>query len=58
VVVSTPRTVVIDCVGPCPGFVDDIIEPSTTRKRICRDLEVLASKKQVNPWKKHANMPL
>uniref|UniRef100_A0A3Q2ZFK6 Propionyl-CoA carboxylase beta chain, mitochondrial n=1 Tax=Hippocampus comes TaxID=109280 RepID=A0A3Q2ZFK6_HIPCM len=40
------------------GFVDDIIEPSTTRKRICRDLEVLASKKQVNPWKKHANIPL
>merc|ERR1711931_258868 len=28
------------------GFVDDIIEPSTTRKRICRDLAVLASKKQ------------
>uniref|UniRef100_A0A8D3DUY2 Propionyl-CoA carboxylase beta chain, mitochondrial n=1 Tax=Scophthalmus maximus TaxID=52904 RepID=A0A8D3DUY2_SCOMX len=40
------------------GFVDDIIEPSTTRKKICRDLEVLASKKQVNPWKKHANIPL
>uniref|UniRef100_A0A8C6PMT2 Propionyl-CoA carboxylase beta chain, mitochondrial n=1 Tax=Nothobranchius furzeri TaxID=105023 RepID=A0A8C6PMT2_NOTFU len=40
------------------GFVDDIIEPATTRKRICRDLEVLASKKQVNPWKKHANIPL
>ncbi|XP_040055405.1 propionyl-CoA carboxylase beta chain, mitochondrial [Gasterosteus aculeatus] len=40
------------------GFVDDIIEPSTTRKRICRDLEVLASKKQLNPWKKHANIPL
>uniref|UniRef100_A0A7N6A5D8 Propionyl-CoA carboxylase beta chain, mitochondrial n=1 Tax=Anabas testudineus TaxID=64144 RepID=A0A7N6A5D8_ANATE len=40
------------------GFVDDIIEPSTTRRRICRDLEVLASKKQVNPWKKHANIPL
>lgn len=40
------------------GFVDDIIEPSTTRKMICRDLEVLASKKQVNPWKKHANIPL
>uniref|UniRef100_A0A8D0AJ08 Propionyl-CoA carboxylase beta chain, mitochondrial n=1 Tax=Sander lucioperca TaxID=283035 RepID=A0A8D0AJ08_SANLU len=40
------------------GFVDDIIEPSTTRKRICRDLEVLASKKQINPWKKHANIPL
>ncbi|XP_046900626.1 propionyl-CoA carboxylase beta chain, mitochondrial [Hypomesus transpacificus] len=40
------------------GFVDDIIEPSTTRRRICRDLEVLSSKKQTNPWKKHANIPL
>uniref|UniRef100_A0A7N8XMN9 Propionyl-CoA carboxylase beta chain, mitochondrial n=1 Tax=Mastacembelus armatus TaxID=205130 RepID=A0A7N8XMN9_9TELE len=40
------------------GFVDDIIEPSATRKKICTDLEVLASKKQVNPWKKHANIPL
>uniref|UniRef100_A0A8C9TAS4 Propionyl-CoA carboxylase beta chain, mitochondrial n=1 Tax=Scleropages formosus TaxID=113540 RepID=A0A8C9TAS4_SCLFO len=40
------------------GFVDDIIQPSMTRKRICRDLEVLASKKQANPWKKHANIPL
>uniref|UniRef100_A0A672S9T9 Propionyl-CoA carboxylase beta chain, mitochondrial n=1 Tax=Sinocyclocheilus grahami TaxID=75366 RepID=A0A672S9T9_SINGR len=40
------------------GFVDDIVQPSTTRKRICRDLEVLASKKQTNPWKKHANIPL
>ncbi|KAI4800533.1 hypothetical protein KUCAC02_009639 [Chaenocephalus aceratus] len=40
------------------GFVDDIIEPATTRKKICRDLEVLASKKQKNPWKKHANIPL
>ncbi|KAK7904042.1 hypothetical protein WMY93_016649 [Mugilogobius chulae] len=40
------------------GFVDDIIEPATTRKKICRDLEVLASKQQTNPWKKHANIPL
>ncbi|XP_031592886.2 propionyl-CoA carboxylase beta chain, mitochondrial [Oreochromis aureus] len=40
------------------GFVDDIIEPATTRKKICQDLEMLASKKQVNPWKKHANIPL
>ncbi|XP_061599838.1 propionyl-CoA carboxylase beta chain, mitochondrial [Cololabis saira] len=40
------------------GFVDDIIEPATTRKKICDDLDVLASKKQVNPWKKHANIPL
>ena len=40
------------------GFVDDIIEPSTTRKRLCDDLDLLASKKLDNPWKKHGNIPL
>ncbi|XP_072896920.1 propionyl-CoA carboxylase beta chain, mitochondrial [Hemitrygon akajei] len=40
------------------GFVDDIIQPATTRKRICQDLEMLANKKQTNPWKKHGNIPL
>ncbi|KAK3095797.1 hypothetical protein FSP39_019334 [Pinctada imbricata] len=40
------------------GFVDDIIEPQTTRKRICLDLNLLARKQLSNPWKKHANMPL
>eukprot|EP00457_Paulinella_chromatophora_P001963 gb/GEZN01001966.1/.p1 GENE.gb/GEZN01001966.1/~~gb/GEZN01001966.1/.p1 ORF type:complete len:561 (+),score=90.88 gb/GEZN01001966.1/:770-2452(+) len=40
------------------GFVDDIIEPKTTRTRLCRDLEMLQTKKQTNPWKKHGNMPL
>lgn len=40
------------------GFVDDIIEPRATRKQICIDLDMLASKKLGNPWKKHANMPL
>jgi len=40
------------------GYVDDIIEPATTRKKICQDLELLANKKLDNPWKKHANMPL
>jgi len=40
------------------GFVDDIIKPHMTRKRICRDLEVLATKKLENPWKKHGNIPL
>lgn len=41
-----------------PGFVDDIIQPSSTRARICCDLEVLASKKVHRPWRKHANVPL
>lgn len=40
------------------GFVDDIIEPRESRKRICQDLAMLASKKVSNPPKKHANMPL
>ncbi|XP_050307224.1 propionyl-CoA carboxylase beta chain, mitochondrial-like [Anthonomus grandis grandis] len=40
------------------GFVDDIIEPKTTRWRLCRDLELLSSKKLENPPKKHGNMPL
>lgn len=40
------------------GYVDDIINPSETRKRICMDLEMLASKKLTNPTKKHGNIPL
>lgn len=40
------------------GYVDDIIEPRETRRKICQDLELLEKKKQKNPWKKHANMPL
>ncbi|PIK45018.1 putative propionyl-CoA carboxylase beta chain, mitochondrial [Apostichopus japonicus] len=40
------------------GFVDDIIQPSTTRVRLCRDLDLLSTKKKENPTKKHANMPL
>merc|ERR1719225_949427 len=27
------------------GYVDDIIEPSSTRRRICQDLDLLATKK-------------
>lgn len=40
------------------GFVDDIIEPRYTRKKIIEDLELLASKDLKNPWKKHSNLPL
>ncbi|KAG8228591.1 hypothetical protein J437_LFUL009296 [Ladona fulva] len=40
------------------GFVDDIIEPRTTRMKICRDLDVLATKNLSNPPKKHGNIPL
>ncbi|XP_003742148.2 propionyl-CoA carboxylase beta chain, mitochondrial [Galendromus occidentalis] len=40
------------------GFVDDIIEPHSTRMRICRDLNMLRDKKLSNPPKKHGNIPL
>jgi propionyl-CoA carboxylase beta chain len=40
------------------GFVDDIIDPNTTRQRICQDLELLTNKNLKNPKKKHANIPL
>lgn len=40
------------------GFVDDILVPSHTRRRICEDLNMLESKKLTNPWKKHGNIPL
>jgi len=40
------------------GFIDDVIEPRNTRFRIVRALELLANKKDVNPPKKHSNIPL
>jgi len=40
------------------GYIDDIIEPAATRFRIIRSLEMLASKKDTNPPKKHGNIPL
>jgi len=40
------------------GFIDDIITPSTTRLRICEDLDALSTKVLTNPWKKHGNIPL
>ncbi len=40
------------------GFIDDVIMPSNTRKRLCRSLRMLAGKKLENPWKKHGNIPL
>ena len=40
------------------GFIDDIIDPHTTRRRICEDLDVLATKELKNPTRKHGNIPL
>ncbi len=40
------------------GFVDDVIDPADTRKRIVAYLRLLRSKKETLPQRKHANMPL
>ncbi len=40
------------------GYIDDVIQPHETRKRICRSLAMLADKKLENPWRKHGNIPL
>ncbi|HZH26215.1 MAG TPA: acyl-CoA carboxylase subunit beta [Azospirillaceae bacterium] len=40
------------------GYVDDVIMPRNTRKRLCRALAMLRNKQLENPWKKHDNLPL
>jgi len=40
------------------GYIDDVIEPRNTRFRIIRALQMLATKKDSNPPKKHSNLPL
>ncbi len=40
------------------GFIDEVIMPHSTRKRIARAFAALRSKKQDQPWKKHDTMPL
>lgn len=40
------------------GFIDDVIVPRNTRFRVIRAFQALATKKDVNPPKKHSNLPL
>ncbi|MGB7204227.1 MAG: acyl-CoA carboxylase subunit beta [Anderseniella sp.] len=40
------------------GYIDEVIMPNTTRKRISRALNMLRNKQVENPWKKHDNIPL
>ena len=40
------------------GFIDDVIMPHETRKRVCRSLAMLKDKELENPWRKHGNIPL
>ena len=40
------------------GFIDEVIMPHSTRRRIAIGLRKLRTKKLENPWKKHDNIPL
>ena len=40
------------------GYIDEVIMPHATRRRIARGLALLRNKKLENPWKKHDNIPL
>jgi propionyl-CoA carboxylase beta chain len=40
------------------GYVDDVIEPADTRPRLIRALELLKTKRDRNPPRKHGNIPL
>jgi len=40
------------------GYVDDVIEPRETRRRLVLALETLHTKRDQNPSKKHGNIPL
>jgi propionyl-CoA carboxylase beta chain len=40
------------------GFIDEVIEPAQTRPKLIRALQMLENKRDVNPPKKHGNIPL
>lgn len=40
------------------GFIDEVIQPRSTRRRVSRAFAALRNKKLQKPWKKHDNIPL
>ena len=40
------------------GFIDEVIMPHSTRRRVSRAFASLRNKQLANPWKKHDNIPL
>jgi propionyl-CoA carboxylase beta chain len=40
------------------GFIDEVIMPHSTRRRVARAFASLRGKRLTNPWKKHDNIPL
>ena len=40
------------------GFIDEVIQPRSTRRRVAKAFAMLRGKKKAMPWKKHDNIPL
>ncbi|MDP2728667.1 MAG: carboxyl transferase domain-containing protein, partial [Dehalococcoidia bacterium] len=40
------------------GYLDDVIDPADTRKRINRSLDMLETKTVTRPWRKYSNITL
>jgi len=40
------------------GYIDDVIQPAETRKKLIYCLRILQTKVQTNPERKHGNIPL
>jgi acetyl-CoA carboxylase carboxyltransferase component len=40
------------------GFVDDVIDPAETRRKLIAGLDMLRSKREELPHRKHGNIPL
>ncbi|MBN8827881.1 MAG: acyl-CoA carboxylase subunit beta [Sphingobacteriia bacterium] len=52
------ETITNPFVAASSGYIDNVIDPENTRWIICRALNLLASKTEDRPWKKHDNLPL
>ncbi len=52
------NTVANPYIAASRGFVDDVIVPSTTRPRLISAFDMLESKRESNPAKKHGNIPV
>jgi len=40
------------------GYIDDVIDPADTRRVLVRSLDLLKSKREELPKRKHGNVPL
>jgi propionyl-CoA carboxylase beta chain len=40
------------------GYIDEVIDPASTRQHLCQELEILRSKNVEVPQRKHSNVPL